>query len=290
MTGRCIQSRMLLRPGPTLNPIILGALARSKRRYGVRIVAFAFLSGHLHLLLVVEDARQLSRFMCHFLSKLAREVGRLTGWREKIFGRRYQAIVVSSEEAAQIERLRYVLANGTKEGLVERPQDWPGVHAVRALLGEEVLEGVWIDRTLEYAARRRREEYDPLRFATKEVLTLDPLPCWKHLSEKARRARVASLVVDIEAEVAAHRQKTGIPALGPDAILKQDPYSQPLRSKKSPAPRFHAASREARRYLYRLYAEFVAQFREAAEKLRAGDRNAPFPPGCFPPALPFVGG
>lgn len=50
--------------------------------------------------------------VCHFLSKLAREVGRLTGWREKIFGRRYQAIVISSEEAAQIERLRYILANG----------------------------------------------------------------------------------------------------------------------------------------------------------------------------------
>ncbi len=281
---------MLLTPGPALDPIIIGALARSKRRYGVRIIAFAFLSGHLHLILEVDTALQLSRFMCHFLSKLAREVGRHTGWREKIFGRRYQAIVVSSEEAAQIERLRYVLANGTKEGLVERPQDWPGVHAVRALLGEEVLEGIWIDRTLEYAARRRREEHDPLRFATKEVLTLDPLPCWKHLSEKTRRDRIASMVADIQAEAAAHREKTGIPPLGPEAILKQDSHNRPLRSKKSPAPRFHAASREARRYLYRLYAEFVAQFRDAAEKLQAGDRNAPFPPGCFPPALPFVGG
>ncbi len=98
------------------------------------------------------------------------------------------------------------------------------------------------------------------------------------------------MVSDIEGEAAAHREKTGIPVLGPAAILSQHPYSQPVRSKKSPAPRFHAASREARRYLYRLYAEFVAQFREAAERLRAGDRNAPFPLGSFPPALPFVGG
>ena len=28
----------------------------------------------------------------------------------------------------------------------------------------------------------------------------------------------------------------------------------------------------------------------ASERLKAGDRNAPFPIGCFPPALPFVGG
>ena len=290
MTCRCIHGRMLLTPGPTLNPIIIGALARSKRLYGVRIIAFAFLSGHLHLLLEIDDARQLSRFMCHFLSKLAREVGKLTGWREKVFGRRYQAIVISPEEAAQIERLGYILANGTKEGLVERPQDWPGVHAVRALLGEEILEGIWINRTQEYAARKRREEHDPQRFATKEVLTLDPLPCWKHLPEEVRRSRIASMVADIQAEAAAHREQTGIPSLGPEAILKQDPHSQPRKSKKSPAPRFHAASRKMRRYLYQLYAEFVAQFRDAAERLRAGDRNAPFPPGCFPPALPFVGG
>jgi hypothetical protein len=30
------------------------------------------------------------------------------------------------------------------------------------------------------------------------------------------------------------------------------------------------------------------RFREAAEKLREGDRSASFPPGSFPPALPFV--
>jgi hypothetical protein len=36
--------------------------------------------------------------------------------------------------------------DGAKEDLVERP-DWPGVHAVRALLEGEVLEGLWFDRT-----------------------------------------------------------------------------------------------------------------------------------------------
>ncbi len=54
--------------------------------------------------------------MGHFNSKLAREVGRLTDWREKVFGRRYQVILISSEDRAQIERLRYVLSHGCKEG------------------------------------------------------------------------------------------------------------------------------------------------------------------------------
>jgi len=36
------------------------------------------------------------------------------------------------------------------------------------------------------------------------------------------------------------------------------------------------------------YSTFLAAFREAAEKLKAGDRAARFPLGSFPPALPFV--
>src|SRR3954453_8783728 len=121
--------------------------------------------------------------------------------KEKIFGRRYQSIVVSDEEEAQIGRLRYQLAHGAKEDLVDRPRDWPGVHCVRALLEGEVLEGLWFDRTQEYLARRRGEKFELLQYATREVLELDPLPCWKHLTEEQRRARAAALVEDIESEV-----------------------------------------------------------------------------------------
>ncbi len=63
-----------------------------------------------------------------------------------------------------------------------------------------------------------------------------------------------------------------------------------MRTKKSPAPAVHAATRTDRRELRDAYFWFVAAYRAAAEKLRAGQRDAPFPLGCFPPPLPFVGG
>jgi hypothetical protein len=56
------------------------------------------------------------------------------------------------------------------------------------------------------------------------------------------------------------------------------------------APLVHAATKAARKAFYDAYAWFVAAFRQAAEKLRQGDRNAAFPAGSFPPALPFVSG
>ncbi|MFL6236966.1 MAG: hypothetical protein ACJ76N_27805 [Thermoanaerobaculia bacterium] len=45
-----------------------------------------------------------------------------------------------------------------------------------------------------------------------------------------------------------------------------------------------------RRELWDAYALFVAAYRDAAEKLRAGVRNVVFPAGSFPPALPFASG
>jgi len=290
VTCRALQSRFLFRPGPTLDAIILGALARSQRRYAVRVIAFFFASNHFHLILEVHDARQLARFMNHFNSKIAREISRLTGWREKIFGRRYQAIPISDEPEAQRARLRYVLSHGVKEGLVERLQDWPGAHCIEALTTGKTLEGWWFDRTQEYLARRRGEAFGTYQYATRETLELSPLPCWKHLTPEQRQRLAATMVSEIEAEAAERRERTGVQALGPAAILAQSPESRPLKTKRSPAPAVHAVRRAVRRELRNAYFLFVAAYRSAAEKLRAGHRDAQFPTGCFPPPLPFVGG
>jgi hypothetical protein len=287
VTCRTLQSRFLLRPCRTLDEIIVGVLGRAQRRYEVRFCGYMCASNHYHFLLEVENTRQLARCMGYVNSKIAREISRLYGWKDKVWSRRYQAIVVSKEEGAQIERLKYLLANSVKEGLVARPQDWPGVHVARALIKGEDLTGYWFDRTKEYAARNRGETFDRLRYASVETLHLSPLPCWKHLPEDVWRARALELIHEIEEEAAVRRSSR---PLGAAAILSQHPHDRPRHSKRSPAPLFHALSATARRELRDAYRWFVAAFREAAEKLRAGDRNALFPPGSFPPALPFVGG
>ncbi len=174
--------------------------------------------------------------------------------------------------------------------MVDRPRVWPGVHAVRALLEGEILEGVWFDRTQEYLARRRGETFDRLQYTTREVLELDPLPCWKDLPEEERRRRIKALVEDVESEAAARRKSTGVKLLGPVAVLAQNPLRRPKKTKKSPAPAFHAATKAVRREIWSAYVLFVAAYRDAAEKLRAGVRNVALPFGSFPPALPFVGG
>jgi REP element-mobilizing transposase RayT len=289
VTCRTVQGRFLLKPTEELKTIVIGVLARAQELYPVEIHAFVFLSNHYHLLLSVEDALQLARFMNYLNSNLAREAGRLHGWREKFWGRRYQAIVISQEEVAQMGRLRYLLSHGCKEGLVARPQQWPGANCVRALLEGLPLQGLWFDRTQEYAARARREKFHRLEYATSEALRLEPLPCWRHLSKQKIRSRVAELIAQIETETATRHARERTQPLGLKAIVALNPHDRPRKLKKAPAPAFHAFTKTARRELIEAYGWFLSVYREAAEKLRAGNLGASFPEGSFPPRLPFVG-
>ena len=170
-----------------------------------------------------------------------------------------------------------------------RVDEWPGINMIKAVLDGVPIRGTWFDRTQEYRARLRRKVFEPRSFGSEETVVLSQLPCWRHLSLEMYRELVAGLVREIETDAAAERELTGREPLGPEAILNQHPHTRPEKIKKSPAPLFHAASKASRQGLRAAYGTFLAAFREAAERLKAGDRLARFPNGCFPPALPFVG-
>ena len=148
--------------------------------------------------------------------------------------------------------------------------------------------GLWFDRTQEYAARNRGEDFSRLKYASEESFELTPLPCWAHLSADTYRQQVAALVETIESEAAAELAKSGRVPFGVAGVLRQSPETRPVRSKKSPAPLYHAATRAVRKAFWETYCLFVAAFRDASERLRTGDRMARFPLGSFPPGLPFV--
>ena len=228
--------------------------------------------------------------MQHVDGNLSSEIGRpeIHNWPGAMWSRRYQSIVISGEEAAQVERLRYHLAHGVKEGLVDRVKQWPGVHFAKPILGGKPLKGLWFNRTEEFAAQNRGEDFGRLKYAEEEELFLSQLPCWAHLTPEQYRQRIAELVEEIEAEARADREARGVEPLGVEAILRQDPHLRPNQTKKSPAPACHAASKAFRKRFWEEYSAFVADFREATEKLKAGEWPVRFPLGSFPPGLPFV--
>lgn len=278
-TTRTIQERFLLRPSTFVRSIVLGVIARGLQYYpAVEMHAFAFLSNHWHAMLSSSDGAELAAFMGYVNGNVARELGRIHAWQGRLWGRRARPIPILDDES-MVARFRYLLSQGVKEGLVERPEDWPGATSTPWLLGEKLV-GIWIDRDLETRARRRNPNPDPSRYTFEYEVRMSPLPCWASLTRQQIAARTRGLI----SEVVAQARLRGMSVLGVDAVLKLDPHGRPNESKHSPAPSCHAATQPLREAFRAAYRAFADAFRAAANALRSGGapRTVAFPPGSFP--------
>ncbi len=77
ITNRTLQERYLFTPGPSFDDLFLGILGRTQRMHEMDIAAVTVLSNHFHLLLTVDDAKEVSDFMRDLQSSVARETNRL---------------------------------------------------------------------------------------------------------------------------------------------------------------------------------------------------------------------
>lgn len=296
---RTFQCRFLLRPDPTLNSRLVGILARAQERHGVHIHAFTVLSDHLHVLATYPDAESMALFHCYLYSNLSKEVTRIFGWEGTVFPRRYSHVELSKEKETEIARLKYVLGQGCKEGLVASPLDWPGASSTEALVsGEMVMTGTWVDRTRLSKALTKGKKVHEKDFTSEVELVLSPLPSMAHLSREAYRRLVLDLVRNIEDETAAKHKLDGTRPLGTEAVQAMDPLKRPVTVKTSPCPWFFAFSEDSYQAMKAAITAILLAYEAAAEKLRQIDWKDPdlgtrlseirFPSGTFPAKLPFV--
>jgi REP element-mobilizing transposase RayT len=286
VTSRCFQGRQLLRPSAEVNEVVGGVLARAVQQSAgdVRLHAFTFASNHFHLLVWAQGAA-LAGFMQYLRANLSRKVGRLADWSGGFWERRYSAEPVL-DDAALVGRLRYILAHGVKEGLVEKSAEWPGLTCLPQLLGPARRLFRWFNWTKRWSKRGSENVGGAQgRFAEQwaEPVELEvvPLPCWEGLREEERQLAVRGLVEAVESEARAR----GMPVLGARAVRAQHPHSRPEHLKRSPRPLGHASSRQALKVLREQYRAFVSAFREAAARWRRGDFSARFPLFSFPPRV-----
>ena len=289
VTNVTFQNRYLLRPSKELNDIFLGVLGLAQKKHRMPICGVVVMSTHFHLLAIPKDPEHLADFMEFLNTNLSKEIGRLHGWTGKLWHGRYNHVPVSDKEETQVRRLRYLLAGGVKEFLVNRVAQWPGVHSATALTEGKALVGHWYNRTKEYADRQRGEKNpDPKKHASKQEVFLSPLPCWKHLPEQTWRRHAQELVAKIDEKATRERRSTGRRSLGMKRVLAMKPTHRPAMVKKSPRPRYHAATAQEFKRWREALSQVLKEFFAASILLRRGDREVQFPEGTFPPALPFV--
>ena len=273
LTSRVTQGRFLLRPSSEVNALIVDVVGRAQRKYEVSIVAMAWMSTHFHMLVQAVDARQVASFMRDVKSQIAKGLGAILDWPAPVWGRRYSMSVISEEPEAQLDRLRYCLSQGVKEGLVSRVEDWPGVHCSPALLQDRVMSTT--------------QDGDSSHKGSGTEITLAKIPCWAHLTDDQYREAVRELIRSIEEEADAEHRVAGTRPVGQSEILKRNPRDR-VRLDGTPLPQFLTFRREVREILRQSYSLFEDAYRAAADRLRQGMGEVRFPVGSFPSPMPFV--
>jgi REP element-mobilizing transposase RayT len=280
-TVRCLHGRLLLRPSARTNDVLGGVLARAVRQFEVELFAFSFASNHLHLL-VRAPKGNLPQFMQYLLSNISKKIGALVNWRGALWERRYSAEPVL-DEGGLLDRLGYILSHGVKEGLVRRPEEWPGLSCLPDLQGEPPRQFRWFDWSQRWRARSGKgvpDRFDP-RFAAKETLEVRPLPLSRFARPSAWRKFLKRLLVAVN-----HQGRREHPrVLGRMGVLAQDPHHRPERPKRSRRPWCHAVSARIRAQFKEQYLAFRAAFFEASQRWRRGDLSAVFPDHAFRPFL-----
>ncbi len=264
ITARTFQGRFLLQPSKRLNALIAGVLAVARTKFDVRIYDFVFLSNHFHMLAAAPSPAVMSAFMCFVMSNIAREAGRLHDWSGHFWDQRYRAIPIT-DAASLIDRMRYLLAHGCKEGLVSHPSLWEGLQAVDALTQGLPIKGIWVDRTSMYQARKRVNAVVNENDFTSEVeLVLDVLPDWEDLSVEERQTQAKALVEEAALSALAPRK-----GKSPRASYRpRSPHYRPRRLKRGFAPLCHASTKALRKAFKEAYRAFVNAYRIASERLR----------------------
>jgi REP element-mobilizing transposase RayT len=279
VTVRCFQRRYLLRPSPETNEVLGGVLSRAVRLHGVEIYAFSVVSNHLHL--VVRAPRgNLPGFMQYLLTNVSKKVGRLVGWRGSFWERRYSAEPIL-DETALLERVRYVLSHGVKEGLVRRCRDWPGLSCLPLMVDGKPRSFRWFNWTRRTSGNGRRVARPLLddRWAEAEELRLTPLPNPTLRTRDALRGFLKRAVRAIE-EQGSRLHRT---VLGRAGVLRQRPHAKPASSERKPRPLCHTSIPELLEAFRERYRGFVEAFRQASIRWRKGDPTASFPDWAIKP-------
>ncbi len=289
--SRTIQGFGLLVPRGDLNKIIVGVVARALTNYSsVRIYALVVLSNHIHAM-VRGKPGEVSNFIGFVKREISRRWGPKVNWQGTMWDE-YESSALPTA-ASQVNCLRYILSQGVKEGLVARPEQWPGVHCAHSLMTGEPLRGIWLDgtsygRRLDKAKRAKNPRpVDRADYEQDSEFSFETIPAWDGCDENECRRRVRALVEEIVIE--GQRLRGGKRPLGKRKILrcstrKSWPISRPpwFEQRRRMICWASTAEPAVRDYLDHYWA-FQRAFRAASDAYLAGDANAEFPLGAFRP-------
>ena len=289
-------------PTNFMNMIIWSALAKAQALYtDVAVCAFTFLLNHFHMLLVVEDPEQVSRFVGYVKQEIAHAINRLLNRRQRtIWKSEYDApIILDSDKLIAV--LRYIYANPVEAGLESSADNYPGVSSWKMLKNERVFrwcEVISRDSISLITSPTRpdlvdRSQSDYFRSVSKLSLRFDLKPfAWKKCfpdTEATPDSKLRSVVVECvrarELELAEERRKQRVPVMG-GGLLRARSMTVKYTPKKFERRMICLSSSKELRLVYLdFYRTLCAQAKQVYARWKAFDFSEDYPAGLIPPAF-----
>lgn len=290
VVSRCLQGFAFLKPTKEIRAITKGVLgyALSKYKEVIQLHHYAFLSNHFHLILSAETSRDLAHFMCFLKGNLARELARIHDWHGTLWQKRYSSEEIL-DDAGLRDLFKYLTQNSVKEGLVDHPKDWKGLHGYHQLVMKKHISGPWVNRTRYYWAKQRRQEVTLDDFTTEYEIKLTPPPLWSDLTKSEYQERCRKLSTEAIQEALKERKIDR--AMGMEKVLRENTY-KPRFTKRGSRPLCRTKCIKTLKAYQKLYFEFKVRFQEVSAHLRQaihmGLETAYI---CFPEGgVPMFGG
>ncbi|MCK5687659.1 hypothetical protein KAI87_00245 [Myxococcota bacterium] len=281
-------------PTPKTTAIINGVFAKAREQFpNIKLYAAVTMSNHQHWQCQGHPAE-----LPRFIGYIKREITRRLNFAQEKFGpmwASYDSLALPGQ-ISELSSLRYILSQGVKEGLVERPEDWPGQHCAKSLLTGEPLRGIWFDGT-SYSRDRDREKRrvggnpDKIKrenYIEETEFYFDPLPRWEHLSQADYQTKIRHIVNEIVSKEA--KERGDAPVLGAQAVMQMS-----IETRKAWVPLPHHEGRkrlicwgpsyapELQDYLEEYWA-FQLAYKEISKRFRAGELNVQFPQNAYRPS------
>ena len=266
IVSRCLQGYSFLKPTREIRAMTKGVLGYALDKYKevIKLHHYVFLSNHFHLVLSAESSRDLADFMCFFKGNLARELARIHDWHGTLWQKRYSSEEILDEVGLR-EIFKYVTQNSVKEGLVDHPREWKGLHGYHQLVMKKSVSEPWIDRIGYYIAKQRREEVGLDDFTTEYEIKLTPPSFWSDfsLSEYNEWCRKLSA----EAIKEALQERKVEQSMGMKKILREHVFKARF-TKRGTRPLCRTKCVKTLKAYQKLYFEFKAKFQEVSADLR----------------------
>lgn len=270
-------------------PNIVGSvMARGIHLYGVKLYGFVWMGNHGHLLLRA-PRHNFADFMCYLNGQIAANVNRYLGRQHQLWARRYAAGQIL-DEAEELDKLGYILANPQNAGLASAIDNWPGLSSATFFFSDQEQRFLCFDRT-SWHNKGRPDNIAP--FLSTVNLKHELLPQLEGLKKKALRRLIRKLI-----KAKAKSSSSAKPRDASDSsfsvrtelVLRTViPTDRPESAKRNPRkrsiqPLCHTTNPVLRKIYKQWYREFRFAYKKASKEYRCGNTNVEFPPGSFAPS------